>query len=79
MIIWRFDYIIIIIIITILNITLISFFLTNPVSSAILSRGATMKIRPFLPVLSYPRHFPFLLSTVAATHIPISVKYNFSF
>ena len=38
-----------------------------------------MKLRCFLSVLYYPRHFPFLVSTVAATHIPITVKYNFSF
>ena len=38
-----------------------------------------MKNKAFLPVLCYPSHFPLLVSTVASIHIPITVKYNFSF
>ena len=38
-----------------------------------------MKMSAFLPVLCYPSHFQFLVSTVAVTHIPITVKYNYSF
>ena len=30
-------------------------------------------------MICYPSHFPFLVSTVAAIHIPITVMYNFSF
>ena len=33
----------------------------------------------FLPALCYPSYFLFLVPTVAAIHIPINVKYNFSF
>ena len=38
-----------------------------------------MTFKAFLPVLCYSSHFPFLVSTVAAIHISITVKYNFSF
>ena len=33
----------------------------------------------FLLVLCCPSHFQYLVSTVATSHIPITVKYNFSF
>ena len=35
--------------------------------------------RVLLPILCYPNHFPFLVSTVATIYILITVKYNFSF